>query len=1041
MGSGKASAKMRDLGYLVAIAAVLLAAGAAQAKSGRTYYTEERLGWMRDNLANYEWAATERDKIIAVADRWVKYDNDRLKDLVPPLQVPRCGTVHNSGCPVHGEDILKHPRGKKSWKMSFDNMYKIQCPVGGEWYPSNDFWAYLQGGCKDKGLLTGEYVDDGWGWQAHEGEKKYWFVGFFAGEMTRRWLLPAIRNMSQAYLLTGEQAYAHKAAVLLWQLARYYPDYAYENQSRYALEFMTGYNGRLQYHTWECFTIQDLTLAYDAIYPALADDNALEKWTGKSCEQVKTDIENRIFRLAARDITDGSHRIAGNYGMHQSALLRIALVLDTDEGEQTSADMVEWVLKGPEVVSRYSDTPLPDAVVNLFHRDGVPFESPSYNCHWMTDLEEVAELLLANGVNMWEQPRFRMLYEWPMKLTVCGTMSQPMGDSNNQFAGALGASPTYLEGAFGRMRDPRQAASMVQAAERGSPFRTRLFEKSLEADIRQAAEQYGNMVGVESSLLPGLGYATLQTGNDTNRTAIALYYGYYTAHAHTERLNLEIYSHNHTLIPDFGYPETADTYDPRRFGWLAHAAVHNTVMVDAKNQSLGDGELVTYHPGGWVQMVAGRALSAYPDIELDDFRRAVFLIDVDDDTAYCVDVFHVAGGKQHDWLVHGPPSDITPETVDFSEPRTEGTFAGPDIPYGQFYDEPDKIEGKPGTRYYPCKGSAYQWLFNVQEARLTGTGTVRWDLNRDPKLYPYKETAGIGLRAHLLGDNEAVFACDGIPQRRKDFPEKHKWIIRRRTGDNLRSSFATVFEPFNENAPSVRSVQAVTPSPDDGSVAVQIVHTGGTDLIFWTQQPDQQHSFGGYEINGRAAAVRLNARGELTAARLFDGTSLQGNDLHITSAGPQTATITDIDYEHNVVTLDQPWLKPEHTGAWLTVATGQHKAAVRIDEVLDPHNFSLGDQDLRCGIGNVLALEEGNLIKGDRVMYFVHPGMAVVNEAHDLVGHFATREATNIRLAEKNVAEEAFNDADGDGRRRFVVMAIGAGNTVVIPTRADLTDR
>jgi len=463
------------------IVALLLVSASAWAKGGRTYYTDERLGWMTENIEQYEWARTERDRIIARADKWAAYDDEELVRLVPPLEVARCGTVHNSGCPVHGNEILEFPGGKKSWRMSFDKMWKIQCPVDGEWYPSNDFQAYLDSGCEDKSLLTGQFADDGWGCQLEGQEKKFWFVGYYAGEMVRRYLLPAINDMSRAYLITGEQKYAHKTAVLLHKLAEYYPDYNYETQSRYGLEFMPWYKGRLQYHTWETFTIQDVTVAYDAIWPGIAGDAELAEFCGTDANGIRADIEDRIVRVAATDIIDGSHRIAGNYGMHQSALLRCALVLDTDEGTPTSAEMIDWVMTGPPDVTLYTDTPIMDALINLLHRDGVPFESPSYNCHWMTDLEDVAELLTLNGIDLWGEPRFRSLYEWPLKLLVCGTMSQPMGDSNNQFAGGLGVTPTYLERAFQRIGDPRMARAMVQ---REVTFRTDLFQKSMESEAR-----------------------------------------------------------------------------------------------------------------------------------------------------------------------------------------------------------------------------------------------------------------------------------------------------------------------------------------------------------------------------------------------------------------------------------------------------------------------------------------------------------------------------------------------------------------------------
>ncbi len=1019
---------------LLSLALLLTLPGLCQAKTGRTYYTPERLACMADNLARYDWAAAERDKILRSAAQWVGYEDEIIAGLVPPLDVPRCGTVHAEGCPIHGQEILKHPGGSKSWKMSFDRPYQIQCPVGGEWYPSNDFAAYLAGGCRDKASLTGEYVDDGWGCKLPQHEKKYWFVGYYAGEMSRRWLLPAIRDLSKAYLLTGEARYAHKAAVLLWKLSEVYPDYAYEKQSRYGLEFQPWYNGRLQYHTWECFTIQDVSLAYDAIYPAIEGDAELQRFAGKDARQVRRDIEERLLRVAARDITDGSHRIAGNYGMHQSALLRIALVLDTDEGEPTSREMVDWVMRGPAEVTLYTDTPLPDALVNLFHRDGVPFESPSYNCGWMTELGDVAALLALNGVDVWKEPRFRGLYLWGLGMMVCGNMTQPMGDSNNMFAGALGVTPTYLQTAYRYMQDPRLAQAMVQS---GQPLATDLFEPPLEEQIRKAAAEYGRPVGVDSELLPGLGYATLQTGTPDSRFALALFYGYYTAHAHIDRLNLELYGHGHPLLPDLGYPETADTYDPRRSGWLEHTAVHNTVMVDATKQSLGFGEPVTYHREGWAQLVEARAPSAYPET-VSDYRRASFLIQADDENAYCVDLFRVVGGKQHDWIIHGTEGDFTVEGVTLPEARTQGTLAGPEVPYGKFYDDPNLIEGKPGTRYHLYMGSAYQWLFNVQEAPLTRPASVTWRLTRDPTLYPKKPTEGIGLRVHVPATDETLIVCDGIPQRRPDFPEQLKWVLRRRTGENLQSTFLSVFEPFSGGAPFIHSVERLPVGPDDGSAAVQVELGGQVHVVFWTPQPAVAHRFSGYEVLGRAACIKLDRQGSVLTARLLDGGSLTGPGLQLRGPGSVSARIAGLDYEASAVTLDADVLTQDMAGRWVTVNTGAHVTAVRIDKLLSPRRFSLGEQDLRCGVGSVTEIAAGGVVKHDRVTYFCAPGMRVLDEAGHVVATLATAGHTDFSTTREGLGMEAFPDSDGDGRRRFTIVAIGEGDEVCIPEATDL---
>ncbi len=325
----------------------------------------------------------------------------------------------------------------------------------------------------------------------------------------------------------------------------------------------------------------------------------------------------------------------------------------------------------------------------------------------------------------------------------------------------------------------------------------------------------------------------------------------------------------------------------------------------------------------------------------------------------------------------------------------------------------------------------------MQQAPLDGTGIVRWDLRCNPKLYPYMPSTGIGLRVHILGQDETVYACDGVPPRGKNLPEKLKWVVRRRTGEGLISTFASVFEPFDESTPQILDVKAVEVRPAAGSAAVRVSHPSGTDMIFWTPKAETEHSFGGYTVRGRAACIRLDEAGKLAAARLIDGTSLSGPGLSHISRGPVSTRIAEIDHQKNLVTLDEPVLTQADVGKWAPVDTGQYQDAVRIDAVIDPRTFSLGTQDLRCGIGNVLSMPEDNLIEGDRVLYFCHPGMQVLNEDYAPVGRLAGIEGTNVRLAEHKVTEDAFVDSDKDGRARFIIVAIGSGDVITIPARSD----
>ncbi|HCR16115.1 MAG TPA: hypothetical protein DIU35_01415, partial [Candidatus Latescibacteria bacterium] len=53
---------------------------------------------------------------------------------------------------------------------------------------------------------------------------------------------------------------------------------------------------------------------------------------------------------------------------------------------------------------------------------------------------------------------------------------------------------------------------------------------------------------------------------------------------------MDLYSWRHALTPDFGYLETADSYDPRRLGFLSHTVAHNTMMGNSRF-SIGTEEL------------------------------------------------------------------------------------------------------------------------------------------------------------------------------------------------------------------------------------------------------------------------------------------------------------------------------------------------------------------------------------------------------------------------------------------------------------------
>ncbi len=990
---------------------------------------------LNHNLKTYDWARKQRDQIVRRANKWLKYDDERLRSLVIPPEIPRAIVAHEKGAPINGDALNKI--GRNAWKISFDKPWKVTHPADGKVYPSNNFEAFRKSGCKDRSLLTGPYPDDGWGCYVKGEDRPFWFVAFYAHWSVTRLLLPALDDLSRAYLITGDSCYAHACALLLWQLAEYYPRYVYEKQSRYGREVNPGYKGRLLYHTWEShYTGHSVPPAYHAVRPAIRKDRALMALTGQTARQIHAHIEDRLLRTMAGDIMDGSGRIQGNYGMHQVTLLRIAAVFKNSRKKPTSRDMVAWVLNNPDA-QNYTQLGLEDAINNLLHRDGYPFESPQYNTLWIKTLNEIVEALGPQGRKIIALPRFRKLHTWVLRMACAGRFVPSYGDSNNLFHTLLDRTNLrtgeILESAYRHYKAPIFARALKQINAR--PKRDLFLEPLDGKALAGAAKRYPGRLGVTSELLPGVGFASLQTGSEANPTALALFYGYYWGHAHNDRLQLDIYSWGHALTPDFGYPETADAYDPRRYGFLSHTVTHNTVMVNARRQATARGRLHLYDPGPFAQLVETSAEAAYAQA-VSLYRRTLLLVDVAPDKAYIVDIFRVRGGAQHDWIVHGPQAELKSD-LPFSKPRKKGTLAGQNVPYGDFYDDSRYDNNNTAhVSYSRYEGSAFQWFFNVQQAKLNGVGAASWRLNRPPDLYPKIDRKGVVLRAHLIGRDETVFACDGVPQRRETWPETVKFLFRRRTGENLESVYITVFEPYRKT-PFIHSVRALpTQAGSDLPVALEIACGKVKHILFNRLEKVKNKSSvlklgNGITLDARAAVLEQTANGDFRQIYLLNNNKTEG--LGIAPAPAVRTRVKRVDYEKGLVTLTRP-IPSSPAGGIAIVESAKHANAIPVAEVVNTTTFAVGDDELSAGTVHITSAAGNRIEFNPKYVYFIEPGMTVVNEAGRVVGRIKSIKSGSAGLDTNALTLRNFPDRNRDGRRTCRVMVVGPGDTLTLHT-------
>ncbi|MFB9755412.1 carbohydrate binding domain-containing protein [Paenibacillus hodogayensis] len=283
-----------------------------------------------------------------------------------------------------------------------------------------------------------------------------------------------------------------------------------------------------------------------------------------------------------------------------------------------------------------------------------------------------------------------------------------------------------------------------------------------------------------------------------------MYYGINYGHGHSDTLNLGLHAFKLDLSPDLGYPEFADVTDMHRAQWVMNTISHNTVMVDKKKQAA---QLVAnpqhFDDSGMVKLIDVEAPKVYPQTEL--YKRTTAMIKIDDANSYTVDFFRVKGGNDHYFSFHGAEGVAQASGLSLVVQPT-GTYAGPDVAYGQRVDD---IEGA-GYR-----GSGFHYLKNV--SRDTNPGdqfSIDWKVVDTWKVLP--TPADIHLRLTMLTSVNDVALADGVPpQNKPGNPKSLRYLIAHRSGTNLDSLFTSVIEPYQTN----RKIDTIQPA---------VVKTGGS---------------------------------------------------------------------------------------------------------------------------------------------------------------------------------------------------------------------
>src|SRR5205823_14427006 len=108
-------------------------------------------------------------------------------------------------------------------------------------------------------------------------------------------LVPGLHALGQAYILTGDHRYAHKAAVMIHRIAEVYPGMDHAKQSRYGTLMAArgiNYPGKVVNAIWETSIAQNVAESYDDVWETIDTDQELQKQLNQTGEQIRSFIES-----------------------------------------------------------------------------------------------------------------------------------------------------------------------------------------------------------------------------------------------------------------------------------------------------------------------------------------------------------------------------------------------------------------------------------------------------------------------------------------------------------------------------------------------------------------------------------------------------------------------------------------------------------------------------------------------------------------------------------------------------------------------------
>lgn len=872
--------------------AVLGAAETAKApvKTTSIFMPAAMIEKAKANAAKYQWAADMQKQIIARAEPWMKLSDDELWDLMFGATIPRSWMVWSNGfCPSCKKSVPMY-----NWKMdAFGHPWKTQCPQCGEFFPKNDFKAFYDSGLDEHGvfdpkladrklLFNTEHpdpkdplhtfgVDDGTGYV--EGENKWRFISaYLIYGQWKQGIVQGIGALGDAYSVTGDPVYAHKAAILLDRVADLYPTFDFKEQAEvYEIHQANGYVS-----TWHdaCGETRTMGMAYDQVFDAIKHDKELVRFLAVKAKRYKLDNSKSAFADVQRNIEDrilrdslaNRKKVESNYPQTD---LNIALF----------KSILEWPASKTEV-----NDVLGTIVETGTKADGVSGEK-GMCCYAAWAARTLAEMLeqfsrvepqfLADAfkqhpslLNTWQ---FWIdtwcLQSYYPNIGDSTTFVNPSGFQGIGFSKNPGMSPsgyTFLNHLYETTGNPAYMQLMyINNGNSVADLPHDLFAEdpaALQKKTQEIVDREGLSIKMTSANKEQWHLALLRSGEKDEARVVWLDYDSTCSHRHSDCMNLGLCARGIDLMADFGYPPVQyGGWDAPKARWFTLPSAHNTVVVDGANQPSVNGKTTLWADGKQFQVIRASA----PEIAGKQYERTAATVAISPSDFYVLDLFRVVGGKDHAKFMHTQTASLSSGGLALS--------SGEDYGNGSFFRDTK-------TDLAPKPAWSVDWAIDDHFKRAVPGPDVHvkyTDLTNDAQASTCEAWVSIGIATN----NE-----EWIPE-----------LIVRRKADKepLASTFVGIIEPYYKQSSilGVRRLPLESPKGatyGDANVAVEVTLADGRrDVIIAADVEDplgltpslaadgslvQKET--GITLTGQMCLVRFSKAGKVEQVALCKGESV-----------------------------------------------------------------------------------------------------------------------------------------------------------------------